>query len=235
MNILRILIPTTLAVALAACSQPASETPAVAERAPAADAAESTTVDSQQAFFDRISALCGQAFEGNVLTDRPGATGPDPFRDQPLTMHVRDCSAQEIRIPFHVGDDRSRTWIVTRTDEGLRLKHDHRLKDGSDDPVTMYGGDTVNTGSADRQEFPVDVFSQEMFTREGMDVSNTNVWAIEIEPEQSFVYELARTDQDRMFRVGFDLTKPVATPPAPWGAEDTVDAGDAEESGAAAG
>ena len=30
-------------------------------------------------------------------------------------MHVRDCSERELRIPFHVGDDRSRTWVVTRT------------------------------------------------------------------------------------------------------------------------
>ncbi len=212
------MLPAALAVALAACSQPATESSTVPETS--ADTKAAAAASPQQGFFDRITALCGQAFEGSVLTDRPVATGPDPFSDQTLTMHVRDCSAQEIRIPFHVGDDRSRTWVLTRTGDGLRLKHDHRLKDGSDDPVTMYGGDTKDQGSADRQEFPVDTFSQEMFTREGMTVSNTNVWAMEIEPEQSFVYELARSDQDRMFRVGFDLTKPVAIPPAPWGAED---------------
>ncbi|WP_222565609.1 hypothetical protein [Novilysobacter antarcticus] len=232
MKLFPIAFPAALAVALAACSQPATETISDAE----VTATASTTADPQQVFFQHLTALCGQAFEGRVLTDRPeAAAGPDPFRDQPLTMHVRDCSEQEIRIPFHVGDDRSRTWVLTRTADGLRLKHDHRLQDGSDDPVTMYGGDTANAGSANRQEFPVDAFSQAMFTREGMDVSNSNVWAIEIEPEQSFVYELARTDQDRLFRVGFDLTKPVAAPPAPWGAEDAVDAGDAEEIRAAEG
>ena len=210
------ILPATLAVALAACSQPATETSTQAAPPSTAPA----TAEAQQAFFDRITALCGQAFEGSVLDNRPVSATPDPFDGQLLTMHVRDCSAQEIRIPFHVGDDRSRTWIVTRTDDGLRLKHDHRLEDGRDDPVTMYGGDTANEGSPGRQEFPVDLFSQEMFTREGMTVSNTNVWAIEIEPEQSFTYELARTDADRMFRVGFDLTRPVAAPPAPWGAED---------------
>ena len=152
-----------------------------------------------------------------MLSDRPASEGPDPFRDQTLTMHVRECSEQEIRIPFNVGDNYSRTWVVTRTDNGLRLKHDHRLEDGRDDPVTMYGGDTTNKGGAGRQEFRVDGFSQQMFTRESMTVSNTNVWAIEIEPAQRFVYELARTDQDRLFRVSFDLSKPIATPPAPWG------------------
>ena len=228
----RILLPATLAVALAACSPPAPDTSTAVPTA--TDAPTAATADPQRAFFDHITELCGKAFEGSVLTDRPVSDGPDPFRDHTLTMHVRECSDREIRIPFNVGDNYSRTWVLTRTGDGLRLKHDHRLEDGSDDPVTMYGGETANPGSANRQEFPVDSFSQEMFTREGMDVSNTNVWAIEIEPEQRFVYELARTDQDRLFRVGFDLTRPIAAPPAPWGAEDEADAGDAEEGAAAA-
>ena len=217
MNISRIVFPATLAVALAACSPPATDTSPVS--APRADAPATVTADPQQAFFDGITALCGKAFEGRVLSDRPASEGPDPFRDQTLTMHVRECSEQEIRIPFNVGDNYSRTWVLTRTDNGLRLKHDHRLEDGRDDPVTMYGGDTATAGSAERQEFPVDQFSKDMFTREGMTVSNTNVWAMEVVPGETFVYELARTDQDRMFRVGFDLTRPVATPPAPWGAD----------------
>ncbi len=216
MNIPHGLLPAVLVTALAACSsQPITD--ASANLAPLVREPVATTTDPQQVFFERISALCGQSFAGNVLIDRPGNAGPNAFRDQPLTMHVRECSEEEIRIPFHVGADRSRTWVLTRTGNGLRLKHDHRHQDGSDDPVTMYGGDTTSEGSAGRQEFPVDGFSKLMFTREGMTVSNTNVWAIDIEPGQRFVYELARTDQDRLFRVSFDLTRPIATPPAPWG------------------
>lgn len=204
-------------VALTACSStPTVDTASNVSQAIAKPA--STIADPQQTFFDRIATLCGQSFAGSVLTDRPDSTGPNAFRDKPLIMHVRDCSEQEIRIPFHVGADRSRTWVLTRGGGGLRLKHDHRHEDGSDDPVTMYGGDTAGKGSAGRQEFPVDGFSKTMFSRAGMAASNSNVWAIEIEPGQRFVYELARTDQDRLFRVGFDLTKPIPTPPAPWGA-----------------
>ena len=33
-------------------------------------------------------------------------------------MHVRSCTPTEIRVPFHVGEDRSRTWVITRTDGG---------------------------------------------------------------------------------------------------------------------
>lgn len=172
--------------------------------------------DPQAAFFERVSALCGQAFEGRVAVDTPAPTGPDPFAAGPLVMHVRECNEREIRIPFHVGDDRSRTWVLTRTAGGLRLKHDHRHEDGSEDALTQYGGDTASAGTASRQEFPVDAESRATFTREDRAVSNTNVWALEVEPGRAFVYELARPQ--RLFRVEFDLTRPVAPPPAPWGA-----------------
>lgn len=172
--------------------------------------------DPQARFFEQLSALCGKAFEGRVATDSPAPTGPDPFAQGPLIMHVRECSDREIRIPFHVGNDRSRTWVVTRTASGLRLKHDHRHEDGSEDALTQYGGDTAAAGTARRQEFPVDAESRATFTREGRAVSNTNTWAMEIEPGRMFVYELARPQ--RLFRVEFDLTRPVAPPPAPWGA-----------------
>lgn len=217
MNIPQSFLPALLVAVLAACATPPT-IGASTNQAQAIPESASTTADPQKTFFDRIASLCGQSFSGSVLIDRPESAGANAFRDQPLTMNVRECSDQEIRIPFHVGADRSRTWVLTRTGNVLRLKHDHRREDGSDDPVTMYGGDTVGNGSAGRQEFPVDAFSKLMFTREGMTVSNTNVWAIEIEPGRSIVYELARTDQDRLFRVGFDLTKPIAAPPAPWGA-----------------
>src|SRR3546814_12097458 len=80
-------------------------------------------------------------------------------------MHVRGCDApaRELRVPFHVGDDHSRTWVITRTADGLRLKHDHRHADGSEDVLTMYSGDTDAPGSAVRQEFPVDAESIAQF------------------------------------------------------------------------
>lgn len=175
------------AVALTACAS----TPA--DRSP------------QDAFFVNLTALCGQMFEGRVTTTDAADAA---FANSRLLMHVRDCSADEVRIPFSVGEDRSRTWVITRTDAGLRLKHDHRHADGSEDELSQYGGDTVGEGSATRQEFPVDPFSKDLFTRRNATVSNTNVWAIEVQPAQFFAYELRRPN--RHFRVEFDLTKPVA-------------------------
>ena len=115
------------------------------------------------------------------LRPRPGHR-PDPFEGKTLVMHVRECTPGEIRVPFHVGEDRSRTWVITRTDDGLRLKHDHRHEDGSPDVLTLYGGDTTTPGTATRQEFPADAESKALFERQGLKASVANVWAIEIVP-----------------------------------------------------
>ena len=173
---------------------------------------------SAEAFFANLEPLCGKAFAGRIVADTPAPAGNDPFVGKPLVMHVRECGADEIRIPFHVGDDRSRTWVLSRTPQGLRLKHDHRHADGTPDATTLYGGDTATPGTAGRQEFPVDAESRAMFTREGRTVSNTNTWAMEVHPGRSFVYELARPG--RLFRVEFDLTQPVTPPPPPWGSKE---------------
>ena len=167
------------------------------------------------AFLARLAAHCGEAFAGRIIANEP-AQPDDPFAGKALVMHVRECGPDELKVPFHVGDDHSRTWVLTRTDTGLRLKHDHRHEDGSDDAVTMYGGDTATPGTELRQEFPVDAYSVAMFEREGLNVSVTNTWAMEIEPGERFLYELARPG-GRLFQVEFDLTTPVAEPPTPWG------------------
>jgi len=159
----------------------------------------------QDAFFANVTTLCGLKFEGRVITTE--AADAD-FANKRLLMHVRDCSASEIRIPFWVGEDRSRTWVVTRTSTGLTLKHDHRDPQGQPDGLHWYGGDTVADGAAERQEFPVDAFSVDLFNASNATVSTTNVWAMEVQPGQTFAYELRRPN--RHFRVEFDLTKSVA-------------------------
>ncbi len=186
---------------LAACTP---ETPAPSGFA-AADAAPAAR------FFDRLSDLCGRAFAGRLVSSDEADI---EMAGEPMVMHVRTCSEDEIRIPFHIGTDRSRTWVISRTATGLRLKHDHRHEDGSEDAVSQYGGDTVSAGSAQRQEFPADDFSKALFEREGLAVSTANVWAMEVDPGSAFAYELRRTE--RFFRVEFDLATPVATPDDPW-------------------
>ena len=166
-------------------------------------------------FFARLTSLCGKAYEGRIAS--PPVEADRDFAGKRLVMHVRDCSPDTIRIPFHVGGNRSRTWVITRTADGLRLKHDHRHEDGSEDRLTQYGGDTAAPGTALRQEFPADAYSRDLFVRENIPQSTTNVWAMEVEPNRTFAYELRRPG--RFFRVEFDLSRPVAPPPPPWGSD----------------
>ena len=164
-----------------------------------------TAAPQQDAFMANLNALCGQRFEGRVVTTDPADAS---FTRSRLLMHVRDCSADEVRIPFWVGDDRSRTWVISRNDErGLTLKHDHRDPEGKPVGLHWYGGDTTSAGTANRQDFPVDDFSIELFTAGDSAVSTTNVWAVEVHPGRMFAYELRRPN--RHFRVEFDLTRPV--------------------------
>ncbi|WP_409424156.1 hypothetical protein [Pseudoalteromonas sp. RW-H-Ap-1] len=170
------------------------------------------SIPSHDGFFNNIAAHCGKAFEGKVTVDN--ATGPSSFADKKLVMHVRKCNERELQVPFHVGDDASRTWIITKTGSGLSLKHDHRHEDGSDDASTMYGGHTLDAGFAQMQSFPADQYSKELFVAQGIAQSAGNTWQMYIYPEK-FTYRLIR--QGREFRVDFDLTKPITPPAAPWG------------------
>lgn len=170
------------------------------------------SIPTHDAFFSSIAEHCGKAFEGKIAVDNQ----PSAAFDNQLVMFVRKCNQTELQIPFYVGDNASRTWIIKKTGSGLSLKHDHRHKDGSDDPVTMYGGHTLDAGYDQIQSFPVDQYSIELFAQHGLPQSITNTWQIYIYPDK-FSYRLVR--EGREFRVDFDLTKAISAPAAPWGYE----------------
>lgn len=172
------------------------------------------SIESHDQFFNSIRQHCGKAYEGKVTVDNSDG---DSFANKKLVMHVRRCADDQLQVPFHVGDDASRTWLITKTGSGLSLKHDHRHKDGSNDESTMYGGHTVDAGWAEVQSFPADQYSKELFVKQGIPQSNGNTWQMFIYPTK-FTYRLIR--QGREFRVDFDLTQPISPPSAPWGYSD---------------
>lgn len=158
-------------------------------------------------FWKNLEQHCGKAYEGRVVE----APENDDFRGKKLIMHVRACEEGVIKIPFFVGEDKSRTWVLTRKDSVIELKHDHRHEDGSEDEVTMYGGTAANHGLAELQVFPADEFTADL-----LPLAASNVWWITL-TNTTYSYNLKRIGTDRLFTVEFDLTKPVHTPAAPWG------------------
>lgn len=164
-------------------------------------------------FWSNLQKLCGKAFAGAVAA----APADDvTFKGKELIMHVRSCSKNQIKIPFFVGEDKSRTWVLTRMKNGrILLKHDHRHEDGKPDKVTMYGGLTTNSGSATRQMFPADDETVKVIA-----AAATNVWWIDLVDGDYFSYNLRRIGTERYFSIKFDLKKEVKTPDAPWGWKD---------------
>lgn len=158
-------------------------------------------------FWTNLKSHCGKAYEGTLALPEED----ESFGGKKLIMHVRACSDNEIKIPFFVGDDKSRTWILTKHDGILTLKHDHRHQDGTEDDLNFYGGTASNAGKEDIQFFPADVHTQDMIP-----AAATNVWWITLD-DTTFSYNLRRIGTDRVFKVVMDLSKPIDQPEAPWG------------------
>jgi hypothetical protein len=182
---------------------------ACAADAPPEELDTSTVATVQDEFWRELQSLCGNAYGGRMTVGGPNDTDLDTAA---LRMHVRECGADTIRIPFHVGENRSRTWVLTRSDGALRLKHDHRHEDGTEDSITQYGGDTRDRGTPTRQEFYADSLTAALIP-----AARTNVWTMELIADSLFAYALRREGTDRRVRVEFDLRRTVEEPAAPWG------------------
>jgi hypothetical protein len=212
------LLPTLGVAVLLACSpgEPAAGADNGAENgAGDAGAPELVAASPQEEFWAAMSAPCGQAFAGELVVDRPDV---DMIAgDEELIGHWVECQDDRIHIAFHLGRDhgegewdRSRTWVLTRDDDGLELRHDHREPDGTEEEDTGYGGRTVDGGSADAQWF--------LFEERRAPDGSALGWRLEIVPGERYTYGTIR-GQEYTWRLDFDLTAPVPAPPAAWGHE----------------
>ena len=151
---------------------------------------ETMQLENQELYFARIKSLCGARYEGqSVFPEDPG----DGFRDKLLVAVVQTCNADEIRIPFIVGDDHSRTWILKKTAEGLQFKHDHRHEDGTPDKITLYGGTATGSGTQQAQSFPAYDYTATLIPE-----ASTNEWFLSLSDDDSeMVYYLERHNKPR--------------------------------------
>ncbi len=161
-----------------------------------------------------LQPYCGKAFAGKLITNAPEDAA---MAGQTLIVHLANCRPGEVRMPFHVGADRSRTWVLRELPQGLQLKHDHRHQDGSHDELTMYGGLSSDAAAALTVRFPADAYSKLMFQALGRTAAPANVWSFTIEPGQQLIYRLSRPGRE--FAVAFDLTQAVPLPPPAWGVQ----------------
>jgi hypothetical protein len=136
---------------------------------------------AQLAFFNSLSALCGERYEGAMTFP---LEGQDSFSGKLLVAEITSCTETE---------DHSRTWIISKTDHGLQLKHDHRHQDGTPDEVNMYGGIALSSGSNLSQSFAADAHTATIIP-----AATTNVWTMTLSTDTtSFTYHLTRHDAPR--------------------------------------
>jgi hypothetical protein len=192
-----LVLATLLATACASAEDP---TDGRADH-PARDAADHPGVtEAQRAFLDQYAGYCGEAYAGRtVMVDLGDGHPLDGAR---LRMTLESCDADEVRIPFQVDDDRSRTWVLTRDDRGLRLAHDHRYEDGTEHEANLYGGYADDTGSATRQRFPAD--DRTIADRPAREI---NVWEKEFDRENERYYYRLYLRGELRYEAEFDLSR----------------------------
>jgi hypothetical protein len=164
--------------------------------------------DPQLAFWQSLRSLCGQAFEGRLVeasvTDSVALAAP-------LVLDVWQCYAEELRLAFHVGDDHSRVWLISPTDDGLSIEHALHGPDGEPLPFSGYGGATDSQGTATMQ-----VFRPDDETLADVPSAVGTHWTLEVLPGERITYRL-HSPATGDFRVDFDIVRRAARPPAPWG------------------
>jgi hypothetical protein len=194
-----------------ACSQSPPDSEAAAGDTVAAPAAGGSAgrAPEQDAFWAALQAHCGNAYRGRVSDATPHYSSS---LSGDAVMHVMECSEDRIHIPFHLGENRSRNWILTRADGTIRLKHDHRHEDGTEDRISQYGGDAPLPGLATRQIFLADAHTASILPDRA-----DNFWFFDFVNDSTLQYGVHWPRMGHSVRFEFDLSTPIDPPPRPWG------------------
>jgi hypothetical protein len=168
--------------------------------------------DPADEYWQNISLMCGQAFEGGLVLAPDMALTEDWHE----VVHVHPCEDDRITMRFF--NDRQplrMTRFLIRHDDGrLELRHDYRDLDGGRTDVTGHGGFTTNPGGAESQVFPADTQMIEMAPAHWEEPWKA-VWLVEIKPGERFTYMSHGVGRGVGYRFDFDLSRPVEPPP-PW-------------------
>lgn len=157
---------------------------------------------AQQAeFIQNLKPYCGETYLGTPVYPEGDA---NPFAGNELLVVFETCEDKVLKMPFWVGEDKSRTWILTLEDDGkLLFKHDHRHADGTPDEITNYGGYANTSGSSSSQFFPADAFTADLIP-----AAATNEWAFVFDAEKETLAYILKRDGQLRFSVSFDLSTP---------------------------
>ncbi|MDP3468065.1 MAG: hypothetical protein Q8S11_07005 [Daejeonella sp.] len=151
-------------------------------------------------FFKVLRNLEGKTFYGKAIY-MPDTTRANDFWGRVLSFKVNKSKRNELKLPFNVGENQTRTWVLTKTKDGIRLKHDHRHTDGSPDSITNYGGDSdQKISNRLAQYFPADEFTSNLIP-----AARTNRWIMEFSPDKKKLYYILERNTELRFKAEFNL------------------------------
>ncbi len=154
----------------------------------------------ENTFWNSLEQQCGSIYKGkSSFPDSP----EDSFYGKTLVANFSSCTLTEIRVPFEVGENKSRTWIFTKLPNGkIQLKHQHLHDDGRVDEVSNYGG-VSSLGQIDQNTKTMHLhFPADEFTKQLIPAASSNIWTIEMSSnlengKSSLGYYLFRHDKKR--------------------------------------
>lgn len=162
------------------------------------------SVAQEPSLFEQLKGQGGRAYSGRMTYP----DDPNHPMNQPMRIEFIKVSEDQIRVPLAVGDDTSRTWVLTRRGESVELKHDHRHADGSPDDVTNYGGVDSYRLLGSQLIFPADEETAALLPE-----ASGNVWSLRLSPNgQTLTYYLERDGKPR-FEAVFDLSQELSALP----------------------
>lgn len=157
--------------------------------------------EKERAFMNNVASLCGKSFYGREVYVQPGR---ESWANKILFMTVSLCEDSLIHIPFHIDNDKSRTWMLMADNGKLRFRHDHRHEDGTPEDQTLYGGYSDGSGDAFKQYFPADDYTRKLLT-DTLD----RQWNIILSEDLSKMSYQLQYRGEIVFMADFDLTAPI--------------------------
>lgn len=159
----------------------------------------SVRAQGNAAFFRELQSKKGQTFYGKAIY-MPDTTKANDFWGKELSFTVTKRNG-ELRMPFIVGENKSRTWILRKTMGRLELKHDHRHEDGKPDSISNYGGmSDPGIGTKNIQYFPADEFTAKLIP-----AAAGNRWILQFSPDKKKFYYILERDKVLRFKAEFQL------------------------------
>lgn len=155
---------------------------------------------SDAAFFKELESRKGKTYYGKAIY-MPDTVTANDYWGEKLSFKIKSASKSELRIPFQVGENKTRTWVLKKTSSGLQLKHDHRHADGSADSITNYGGNSSRGISTELiQYFPADEFTAKL-----LPAAATNRWIMQFSADKKKFYYILERDNKMRFKAEFIL------------------------------